>query len=62
MHVAAPTPQAAGILLPIGPDMAKLLAVVALCKEVFGFVRIYLDGDVAEAGQFEYFLGFACPG
>jgi hypothetical protein len=62
MQVSASTPQAARRLLAIGPDVAKLLAVVTLRKGVLGFVRLYLDGDVAEAGQFEYFLGFACSG
>jgi hypothetical protein len=42
--------------------VAKFLAVVALGKGVLGFVGLYLDRDVAEAGQLEYFLGFNGPG
>jgi hypothetical protein len=56
--VAAPTPQAAERLFAIGPDVAKLLTVVALHKGVVGFVRLYTDGNVAAAGQFEDVLGF----
>jgi hypothetical protein len=42
-------------------DVAKFLAVVALRKGVFGFIGLYLDGNVAEAGQFKQVLGFCCP-
>jgi hypothetical protein len=48
--MAAPTPQAA-----VSPDVAKLLAVETLRKGVLGFIRLYLDGNVAEAGEFEDF-------
>jgi hypothetical protein len=53
MQVTAPTPKSAGRLLAVGPDVAKLLAVVALRKGVLGSVRLRLDGCVAEDGQFE---------
>jgi hypothetical protein len=46
MHVAAPTPQTAGRLFAVGPDVAKFLAVVALCKGVLGFVGLHLNGNV----------------
>jgi hypothetical protein len=62
MQVAATTPQAAGRLFAIGPDVAKFLAVVALFEGDLGFVGLYLDCDLAEAGQLEYFLGFNGPG
>jgi hypothetical protein len=41
--------------------VAKLLAVKALGEGRLGFVYIYFHGDVAEAGEVEYFLGFFCP-
>jgi hypothetical protein len=62
IQVADRTPQAAGRLLAIGSDVTKHQAVVALRKGVLGSLRLYLEGDVAEAGQFEYFLGFVCLG
>jgi hypothetical protein len=42
--------------------VAKLLAVEALGEGILVAVCLCLDGDVAEAGQFEYFLGFCVPG
>jgi hypothetical protein len=36
--------------------MAELLAVMALCEAILGFVHLHLDGDVAEAWQMENFL------
>jgi hypothetical protein len=50
MQVAAPTPQTARRLFAVGPYVAKFLAVVALCKGVFGFIGLHLDGNVAEVG------------
>jgi hypothetical protein len=38
------------------------LAVVALGEGILVAVCLYLDDDVAEAGQFEYFLRFCVPG
>jgi hypothetical protein len=52
MMVAAPITQTAGRLFAVGPDVAKFLAVVALRKGVLGFIGLYLDGNVAEVGQF----------
>jgi hypothetical protein len=56
--VAVSTPKAAGRLLTVGPDVAKLLAIKALGEGRFGFVCLCLDASVAEAGEFEYFLAF----
>jgi hypothetical protein len=53
MQVAANTPQTAGRLLAIRPDVGKLLAVVAQCKGILRFIRLYPDGNVAEAREFE---------
>jgi hypothetical protein len=41
--------------------VAKLLAVKALDEGGLGFVCLYLDANVTEAGEFEYFLGFLVP-
>jgi hypothetical protein len=48
-------------LLTVCPDVAKLLAVKALSYGGLGFVCLYLNANVAEAGQFENFLGFLSP-
>jgi hypothetical protein len=61
MQVAAPTPQAAGRLFTFGPDVSKFLAVKALGEGVLGFVYLCLHGNVTEAGEFEYILGFFRP-
>jgi hypothetical protein len=61
MQVAAPIPQAVGMLFAIGPVVAKFLT-VALGERVLGSVGIYFDSNMAEAGQLEYFLGFNGPG
>jgi hypothetical protein len=51
--LATPTPQAAGRLFAVGPDVAKLLAFVTLCKGVLGFIILYLDGYMAEVGTLQ---------
>jgi hypothetical protein len=48
-------------LFTVGPDVAKRLAVKTLCEDVVGFVSLYLDGNVAEAGKFKEFRGFGDP-
>jgi hypothetical protein len=50
MQVIAPTPQSAGRLFVGNPEVAKLLALVALHKGVLRFIRLYLDGNVAAVG------------
>jgi hypothetical protein len=42
--------------------VAKLLAFKTLGEGGLGFVCLYLDADVAEAGEFEYFLEFPVLG
>jgi hypothetical protein len=59
--MAAPAPQAAGRLLTVGPDVAKLLTVETFREDVVGFVSLYLDGKVAEAAKFKEFRGFVGP-
>jgi hypothetical protein len=61
MQVAAPTLQASERLLAIRPDVASLLAVEALCKGILWFVRLYLDGNVAEVIELEDVLRLCSP-
>jgi hypothetical protein len=49
VQVVALTPQATGRLLAIRPAVAKLFAVVALCKGILGLVSLNSDCNVAEA-------------
>jgi uncharacterized protein YqiB (DUF1249 family) len=62
VQVAAATPQTTRGLLAVCPDVAELLAVVALSKPVLSFVRLYPDCNVAEVVQFENFLGLRRSG
>jgi hypothetical protein len=50
-------------LFAVDPDVAKLLVVVTLRKGVLGFIRVvlYVDGNMAEAGQFEKVFGLCRP-
>jgi hypothetical protein len=41
-------------LFAVCPDVAKPLAVETL-RFLLGFIRLYLDGNVAKAGEFEEF-------
>jgi hypothetical protein len=49
-------PQAAGRLLAICPDVAELLAVVALGKSILGSISLHPDNNVADARQTKIFL------
>jgi hypothetical protein len=53
--------QAAGRMFAVCPDVAELLAVMALRKTILSSICLYPDCDVAEAWQSEYFLGFCSP-
>jgi hypothetical protein len=57
VQVAATAPQTTGRLLAVFPNMAKLLAVIALCKPILSFIVFYPDCNVAKAWQSENFLG-----
>jgi hypothetical protein len=59
--VTASAPQAAWRLLAIRPDVAELLAVVALVKIFLGSISLHPDSNVAEARQTDNFLGLCCP-
>jgi hypothetical protein len=56
-----PATQAAGKLLAVCPDVAEIMAVVALSKTILSFIGLYPDWDVAEAFQSEKFLRFCRP-
>jgi hypothetical protein len=45
-------------LLAAGPDMAKVLAFVALVKANLSSVELYLDYDMVKDIQLEYLLRF----
>jgi hypothetical protein len=62
VEVATSTPQSAGRLPAVCPEVAKLLAVVALRDSRLRLVEFYFYHYVAEAGQFIDFLGFLRPG
>jgi hypothetical protein len=49
-------------LFSVFPDVAELLAVVALSKAVMGSVGLHPDRNVAEAWQTENFWDFAALG
>jgi hypothetical protein len=49
VQVTAPTPQAAGRLLAVCRDMARLLAIMALPKTILSSICLYPDCNVAEA-------------
>jgi hypothetical protein len=61
VQVTASAPQASGRMLAVGPDVATLLAVVALGKSILGSRCLHPDSNVAEARQTESFLGLCCP-
>jgi hypothetical protein len=56
MQVAATTPHTALLLFAVCPDVAKLLAVLALLDSISCFTCLYFDCDVAEAVEAEYFF------
>jgi hypothetical protein len=62
VQVAATTPQTARVLFAISPNVANLLAVVALGQGILSFVGLTFDSDVAEGRQLEYFLRICRPG
>jgi hypothetical protein len=56
-----PTATSSRRLLDLYPDVARLLAVVALRKTILNSICLCPDCDVAEAWQSENFLEFFCP-
>jgi hypothetical protein len=59
--MTASAPQAAGRRLALCPDVADLLAVVALGKNILSSISLHPDCDVAEVRQTENLLGLWCP-
>jgi hypothetical protein len=60
VEVSAPAPLTTRRVFAICPDVAELLAVVALRKKILGSVCLHPDSTVTEARQTENFLGL-CP-
>jgi hypothetical protein len=58
VQVISSAPKAAGRLFAVCPDVAELLAVMALRKTILSSICLHPDCDVAEALQSENFLGF----
>jgi hypothetical protein len=58
MKVATTTPQTSMGLLAVGPVIAKVLAVVTLCKASLSSVYVCLNDNVVKAIQLEYLLRF----
>jgi hypothetical protein len=57
-----PHTTSSGGLFAIRPDVAKLLAVVALREGILSFTRLHLDGNVAEVRESEDVLRHRRPG
>jgi hypothetical protein len=62
VKVAASTPHATWRLVAVSPDVAELLAVIALSKAICVSVGLHFNRDMTEACQFEDVLRFLGPG
>jgi hypothetical protein len=60
VHVAATTPQTTWSLFAVCPDMAELLAIVALREVTLGSVRLHLDHNVAVGSKLKNLLRLLC--
>jgi hypothetical protein len=58
VQVTATAKQAAGRLFAVCPDVAELLAVMALSKTILSFICLHTDCDMTEVLQSENLLGF----
>jgi hypothetical protein len=56
MQVADPAPHITGRMLVVFPNVAELLAVMALRKPILSFIGLYLDCDVSKVWQCKNFL------
>jgi hypothetical protein len=61
VQVAAPAPQTTGKLLAVCPNVAELLAIMALHKPFLSFIGLYPGCDMSKAWQSENFLRFCRP-
>jgi hypothetical protein len=59
--VTASAQQTAERRLAVCPNVAELLAVVALGKRILGSINFHHVINVAEVRQTENFLGLCCP-
>jgi hypothetical protein len=58
MQVVTAAPQISGELLSVGPDMANIVAGVALRKASLSSIWFYLDDNRVLAIQLQYLLRF----
>jgi hypothetical protein len=58
MQEAVTAPQTSTELLAVGPDVAKVFAVVALSTASLSPIWFYLDDNVVKAIQLEYLVRF----
>jgi hypothetical protein len=61
VQVTALAPQAARTLFAVCPDVAELLAVMALRKTILISICLYPDCDMTVAFLSEHLLGFCRP-
>jgi hypothetical protein len=62
MQVAAPAPHTTGRFPTVSPDVAKLLAALALHKAILNSICLYSDGNMSEGCQSEISWDFAALG
>jgi hypothetical protein len=62
VQVAASTPQTTGRLLAVWPNMAQLLAVMALCKIILRFIGPTLTAVWQRLGSLKISCDFAVLG
>jgi hypothetical protein len=58
MQVVITIPETSRELHAVGPDMANVLAVIALIKSCVSSIWFYLDDNMVQATQLEYLLRF----
>jgi hypothetical protein len=58
MQMATTAPQSSRCLFAVGPDMAKILAEIALRKAFLSSAQLYLDNNMVNAVRLEYLLRF----
>jgi hypothetical protein len=61
VKVIAAAPQTPGRLFTVCPDVAELLAVVALDKSILDYIRLHPNSNNVEARQTKMFLRLCCP-
>jgi hypothetical protein len=56
--VATTAPRISRGLLAVAPNIANVLAVIAISKASLNSIRFYLDDNMVQAIQLEYLLRF----